>query len=122
MINFLCGVLSGIFTGLGVGGGLFLIMILGWVSSFSQLEIQTINLIYYIPTAIFSVWVYSKEKSIDFKVGVKFVVVAIITAIIGAKLAHNLDTDMLRKLFAIYLIGLGVFFLIPKRWQSVEKN
>ena len=115
MINFLCGVLSGVFTGLGVGGGLFLIILLGWVSTFSQLEIQTINLIYYIPTAIFSVWVYSKEKSIDFRVGVKFIVVAVITAIIGAKLAHSLDTDMLRKLFAIYLIGLGAFFLIPKK-------
>ena len=54
MINFLCGLLSGIFTGLGVGGGLILIILLKWIGNFSQLEIQTINLIYYIPTAIFS--------------------------------------------------------------------
>ena len=30
MINFFCGVVSGIFTGFGLGGGLFLIMLLGW--------------------------------------------------------------------------------------------
>ena len=82
MVNFLCGVFSGIFTGFGVGGGLFLIMLLGWFSSFSQLELQTMNLIYYIPTAVFSVWVYSKEKSIDFKVGFKFIILAAITAVI----------------------------------------
>lgn len=115
MVNFLCGVLSGIFTGFGVGGGLFLIMLLSWVSRFSQLELQSINLIYYIPTAIFSVWVYSKEKSIDFKIGIKFIVIALITAIIGARLANSIDTNILRKLFAVYLIGVGVFFLIPRK-------
>ena len=115
MVNFLCGLFSGIFTGFGVGGGLFLIMLLGWVSNFSQLEIQTINLIYYIPTAIFSVWVYSKEKSIDFKVGIKFVVLAVITAVIGAILANSIDVNLLRKLFAVYLIGIGVIFIIPKK-------
>lgn len=115
MINFVCGLLAGVFTGLGVGGGLFLIMLLNWVSNFSQLEIQTINLIYYIPTAIFSVWVYSKEKSIDFKIGIKFILLAVVTAVLGAYLAHKIDINLLRKLFAIYLIGIGVFFLVPKK-------
>jgi len=90
-------------------------MLLSWFSNFSQLEIQTINLIYYIPTAIFSVWVYFREKSIDFKVGVKFVVLAVVTAIIGAVLANNMDVNLLKKLFSIYLIGVGVVFLIPKK-------
>jgi len=120
MINFICGVVSGIFTGFGVGGGLFLIMLLSWVSNFSQLEIQSINLIYYIPTAIFSVWVYSMDKTIDFKVGIKFVVIALITAIIGAFLANKMDVNLLRKLFSIYLIGVGVYFLIPKKKENFE--
>ena len=120
MVNFICGFLSGIFTGFGVGGGVFLIMLLNWVSSFSQLEIQSINLIYYIPTAIFSVWVYSKEQSIDFKFGIKFIVIALITAIIGAFLANRMDVNLLRKLFAFYLIGVGIYFLIPKRKENFE--
>jgi len=118
MVNFICGLVSGIFTGFGVGGGLFLIMLLSWFSRFSQLEIQSINLIYYIPTALFSVWVYSKEKIIDFKVGIKFIVVALITAIAGAFLAHQMEVNLLRKLFALYLIGVGVFFLIPKKGEG----
>ena len=115
MINFLCGLFSGIFTGFGVGGGFFLIILLGWFNNFSQLEIQSMNLLYYIPTAIFSVWVYSKEKSIDFRVGVKFIILAVITAIIGAILAHSIDVKILKKLFAIYIIVVGAFFIRPKR-------
>ena len=118
MVNFLCGLFSGIFTGFGVGGGLFLIMLLGLFTSFSQLEIQTINLIYYIPTAVFSVWVYSKEKSVDFKVGWKFVSLAVITAVIGAVLAHSIEVGLLRKLFAVYLIGVGLFFILPKKKRA----
>ena len=114
MINFICGIISGILTGLGVGGGFILIMILGWISSFSQLEIQTINLIYYIPTAIFSVWVYSKEKSVSFKIGIKFLVFGVLAAIIGAVIANHIDVNILRKLFSIYLIIIGVFFIFVK--------
>ncbi len=123
MINFLCGVVSGVFTGFGLGGGIFLIMLLGWVSSFSQLEIQSINLIYYIPTAMFSVWVYSKNNNVDFKVGMKFIIIGSIAAIIGAKIANSMDVLVLRKLFALYLITIGVYFLLSvKKSKVIAKN
>lgn len=123
MINFLCGVVSGVFTGFGLGGGIFLIMLLGWVSSFSQLEIQSINLIYYIPTAMFSVWVYSKNNNVDFKVGMKFIIIGSIAAIIGAKIANSMDVLVLRKLFALYLITIGVYFLLSvKKSKVIVKN
>lgn len=111
MINFLCGAVSGILTGFGVGGGLVLIMLLNWLGTFSQLEAQTINLLYYIPTAVFSVWVYSKEKSVSYKIGIKFVLIGTIMAILGAIIAHRIDIRILKKLFGVYLIGMGVYFL-----------
>jgi len=117
MINFLCGTFAGILTGFGAGGGVFLILLLGWVTTFSQLELQSINLIYYIPTAIFSVWVYSKEKNIDFKIGLKFIFIAIVSAVIGAVLANSIDVNILRKLFAIYLIIIGAIFVISKDFE-----
>ena len=115
MINFFCGLISGVLTGFGVGGGLVLIMLLSWVGGFSQLEVQTMNLIYYIPTAIFSVWVYSKEKSVNYKAGVKFLVIGVVAAIIGAIVANNIDVNILRKLFSVYLIIIGGYFLFSKR-------
>lgn len=115
MINFLCGLFSGVVTGFGVGGGLILIMLLNWVTDFSQLEVQTINLLYYIPTAIFSVWVYSKKKRVDYKLGFKFIVTGGMMAVIGAIIAHKIDIFILKKLFAIYLIFVGVYFLISSK-------
>ena len=55
------------------------------------------------------------RKSIDFRAGFKFICLALITAVIGAKLAHNIDVNLLIKLFALYLVGIGVYFLISTK-------
>ncbi|MBP3284313.1 MAG: sulfite exporter TauE/SafE family protein [Clostridia bacterium] len=115
MIHFICGAVSGVLTGLGVGGGLVLIVLLNYLSSFNQLEIQSFNLLYYIPTAIFSLFIYSKERNVDYKVGVTFIVIAAVTAILGANMAHFIDVALLKKLFAVYLLLIGVLMLIQKK-------
>lgn len=121
MINFLCGLLSGVVTGLGIGGGLILIMLLNWFSDFSQLEVQTINLLYYIPTAIFSVFIYSKKNRVDYKLSYKLILYGSIMAILGAIIANRIDVLILKKLFALYLLGIGVYFLIPSKIESFRK-
>lgn len=121
MIYFICGVVSGILTGFGVGGGLVLIVLLNYLSSFNQLEIQSFNLLYYIPTAIFSLMIYSKERNVDYKVGFTFIALAAVTAVIGANVAHLIDVSMLRKLFAIYLLGIGIFMFVKKE-HGVSKR
>ena len=115
MVNFICGVVSGILTGFGVGGGFVLIVLLNHLSSFNQIQIQSFNLLYYIPTAIFSLFVYSKEKNVDYKAGVSVIAIAAITAILGANTAHFINLRLLRKLFAIYLLLIGGFMLFNKR-------
>jgi len=114
MVNFICGTVSGILTGFGVGGGLVLIVLLNYLSSFNQLEIQGFNLLYYIPTAIFSLFIYSKERNVDYKVGISFIVIAAVTAIIGANIAHFIDVVLLKKLFAVYLLVIGGWLLFKK--------
>ena len=115
MSLFICGVISGILTGFGVGGGLVLIVLLNYLSSFNQLEIQGFNLLYYIPTAIFSLFIYSKERNVDYKVGISFIVIAAVTAIIGANVAHFIDVALLKKLFAVYLLVIG-------GWMFLKRN
>jgi len=120
MIHFICGLVSGILTGFGVGGGLVLIVLLNYLSSFNQLEIQSFNLLYYIPTAVFSLFIYSREKNVDYKVGITFIVIAAITAILGANTAHFIDVTLLKKLFAIYLLSVGIVLFLKK--ESVNMN
>ena len=50
----LAGLVSGIISGMGIGGGIILIPILTIFLGFDQKVAQGITLLYFIPTAIFS--------------------------------------------------------------------
>jgi len=121
MVHFICGLVSGVLTGFGVGGGLVLIVLLNYLSSFNQLEIQSFNLLYYIPTAIFSLFIYSKERNVDYKVGITFIAIAAITAVIGANTAHFIDVGLLKKMFAVYLLLIGVLMLFKGKRSEKGK-
>jgi len=117
MVIFFSGILAGIISGLAMGGGVVLIAILTYVTTYSQASLQSVNLLYYIPTAIFSSIVYSKDNNVDFKVVGKIVVWGIIPTIIGAIVANKVSTVILQKMFACYLILVGLAVLrdsIPK--------
>lgn len=104
---FLSGVLAGVMSGLAMGGGVILIAILTYITTYSQASLQSVNLLYYIPTAIFSAYVYAKEKNIDFKIAGKIILWGIIPTIICAIIANKISTEILRKMFACYLIIVG---------------
>ena len=52
MLQILIGGLSGIFSGIGMGGGTILIFLLTTFAGLEQHIAQATNLIYFIPTAI----------------------------------------------------------------------
>lgn len=102
------GLISGFISGLGMGGGVILIVILTYVAQYNQRGLQTLNLIYYIPTAIFALVVYLKNKEVDYKSGIKIILWGMIPTIIGAFFANLMDINQLKKIFALYLIGVGI--------------
>ena len=67
MIQSLIGVVSGVFSGVGMGGGTILIFLLTTFAGIEQHIAQATNLIYFIPTAISAIIVNYKEKNIDTK-------------------------------------------------------
>lgn len=105
---FVSGLLAGFISGLGMGGGVILVAILTYVTKYNQLGLQTINLLYYIPTAIFAIVVYLRNKQIDYKLAGKIILWGIAPTIISATIANMINTAALRKIFAIYLIIIGI--------------
>ena len=103
---------SGLISGFGMGGGVILVAILTYITQYNQASLQTVNLFYYIPTAIFAIAVYLKHKDIDYKTAIKIILWGIIPTIITSVVANTIDTSSLRKIFAIYLIGVGVVIFI----------
>ena len=104
----LAGLASGIISGMGIGGGIILIPVLTIFLGFDQKVAQGITLLYFIPTAIFALIVHIKNKTIDFKIAVKIASVGVISAGIGAYCIKYFSTPTLSKIFAVFLLTVGV--------------
>ena len=108
----LAGIAGGILAGMGMGGGTLLIPILTIFLSVSQHFSQAINLISFIPMAIVALIIHFKHKLIVFKTGLPILITGIIGAIIGAIIANNTKSEVLRVAFGIFLIIVGLYGLV----------
>ena len=65
MIEILIGMISGIVSGTGMGGGTILIFLLTFMMGIEQHVSQATNLIFFIPTSIVAIIINIKNKNID---------------------------------------------------------
>lgn len=112
MILFVTGILSGIISGMGIGGGCILIPALVIITSIEQHAAQSINLIYFIPTALVALAVHIIKKNIEFKIAVPVALAGMIGAFAGSKLAISMEGGFLRKLFGTFLLVVGIYELV----------
>ena len=125
MINILFAVLSGIISGIGMGGGTVLMFLLRTFSGVSQHMAQGANLIFFIPTCIVSIFINLKNKNIDIKTAVVVIISGIIGAVIGSKLSLIIDAKNLKKYFGIFLLLITIYeiySLIKSNIKSKKVN
>lgn len=67
MINILIGAISGLVSGMGMGGGTILILCLSLFMGVDQHVAQGANLIFFIPTSIVAIITNIKQKLIKWK-------------------------------------------------------
>lgn len=108
------GFVSGIISGMGIGGGAILIPALVMITDISQQSIQGINLIYFIPTAIAALISHINDGNIEKKAIKPIVLYGLAAAAAGSFAAVSLDSDMLRKVFAVFLVFMGIMELRKK--------
>lgn len=104
MIKILIGLLSGIVSGTGMGGGTILIFLLTIICNIDQHVAQATNLIFFIPTSIMAIIVNLKNKNINLKLGIYIAIFGILGAIIGANIAVYTDVNLLKKYFGGFLV------------------
>ena len=109
MTEIIYGIVSGIVTSLGCGGGTVLIFLLTYLNGIEQHIAQGINLIFFIPTCIISIILNIKNKNIDFKIAFWISIFGTVGAIIGSEISKKIDVKNLKKLFGIFLILIAVF-------------
>ena len=124
MIEIMTGFFSGIISGTGMGGGTILILILTIFLGFDQKLAQGTNLIYFIPTSISAIIVNIKEKNINFKVAKQIIIFGIIGSVTGAVIAQNLNINILKKLFGIFLciIAIHEIYILVKEYKRNKKK
>ena len=76
------GFLSGIISGMGIGGGTILIPALVFLEGMGQQEVQIINLIYFIPTALIALDFHNKNNLIEKKILKPIILTGFIGAVV----------------------------------------
>lgn len=124
MGEILIGIVSGIVSGAGMGGGTILIFLLSFVMGVEQHIAQATNLIFFIPTSIVAIIVNLKNKNIDLKLATIISICGILGATIGANIAINIDVGLLKKFFGIFLaiVAINEIYSIIKLYKTDSKK
>ena len=94
------GFATGILSAWGVGGGTLLLLCMTLLLGVDQRTAQTINLLYFLPTA---------------GMGLRSAIPAgLIAAALAAWLSFSVDTELLRRPFGVYLLAAGICILLQK--------
>ena len=101
VLGFAAGTLSGLF---GVGGGILFVPTLALVVGLTQIDAQATSLAAMIPVVLFGAWQQHRAGNVRWKVGIVVGLASIVGVVGGAALATSLDEDLLRKLFAAFLL------------------
>jgi uncharacterized membrane protein YfcA len=118
ILLFIIGLASGAVSGMGIGGGTILIPALVLFAGANQHIAQSINLLYFIPTAIVALIIHIKNKRIDIKLALPIIIFGLVGAYFGSRLAIRLEGDILRRCFSIFLIIMGVHELFRKAGEN----
>lgn len=108
-MEILIGIISGIISGTGMGGGTILIFLLGQMLGIEHHVAQAANLIFFIPTSIVAIIVNIKNKNVDLKIAIIISIVGIIGAILGAQVAIYTEVQNLKKYFGYFLLIIAIY-------------
>ena len=108
-------VLLGFLSGLGTGGGSLLILWLTLVLDMPQAEARSINLMFFIPSALIACIFRWKQGSLDFKTVLPAIVAGCAAAGICGWFFADHNSMLLRKIFGILLVFTGIRELFYKK-------
>ena len=112
------GFFAGIISGMGIGGGTILIPALIFMLDLNQHQVQGINLLYFIPTAIIALVIHNKNENVLWTKTKPIAMYGLLGAIGGAFLAISLDPTLLKKLFGGFLFLMGLREIFTKKEEE----
>ena len=120
MIPFVVGLGTGVLSGFGVGGGTLLLIVMTNFLGVEQTVAQGINLLYFIPAAVTSLPSHVKNGFVDTQVLKWAVPAGLLTSGLAAWLATGMEVEVLRKIFGVFLLVIGLSELFRKEEKPPE--
>ncbi len=117
IIYILFGLISGVFGGLGMGGGTLLIPLLTIFLGLEQKLCQGINLVAFLVMALFSLVIHYKNGYLETR-GIVFIILSgIVFSFLGAVVAGVIPSKYLRMAFGVFLCLLSLY----QAFKAVKK-
>ncbi len=108
MTEAIIGFLTGILASMGLGGGFILVVWLTLFENVGQKSAQGINVLFFLPIAFIALILHLKNHLVNKTLVKKMLFGGILGAIIGTVGSNLIANDLLRKLFALFLIAFGL--------------
>ena len=107
-VSVLVGTVLGVLSGLGTGGGSLLILWLTLMLGMDQETARSINLMFFIPSALVACLFRWKQGRLDIKKVLPAIIAGSIASGLFTFLSRDMDTALLQKLFGILLLLTGI--------------
>lgn len=104
----LAGFLTGIFASMGLGGGFILVVWLTLFMNADQRAAQGINVLFFLPIAFTALIMHLKNNLVNKELVKKMLLGGVVGAAVGTLGAQVVANELLRKLFALFLIAFGL--------------
>ena len=122
IIPLIAGAVTGVLSAFGIGGGSMLLIYLTAFAGMDQHQAQGINLLYFLPAAAAALPAHHKNGLLDKKSIIPAIVAGLAAAGLAAWISNGLETGMLRKLFGVFLLYIGLTQLFRKDQPAGEDD
>lgn len=122
MMEAIVGFLTGVLASMGLGGGFILVV---WLTLFAEVEqkaAQGINVLFFLPIAFIALILHLKNHLVNKELVKKMLLGGILGAIVGTIGSNLIANDLLRKLFALFLIAFGLRELFSEKPTAEKKK
>lgn len=112
------GVAGGFIAALaGVGGGIIFVPALALVLGLTQVVAEATSLLAIVPVAILGTWQQRRTGDVHLRDAVIIGLGSIVTAVLAALVADALPQNVLRILFAVFMV-----FIAIRIWRGAERD
>lgn len=107
---------------MGLGGGFILVVWLTIFEEVGQRAAQGINLLFFLPIALISLIFHLKNHLVNIRLVKKIALGGVLGAVIGTYGAQLIGNDILRKLFALFLLAFGLRELFSQKERKKQEK